>query len=188
MMSDGTIQIILAIIALFGGGGLTIIANRRKIRAEVAKTEAEAEAIRTKAEAEADRIKAEAAKIISDMTTEILAEYRLRNDELESLLDDVKLEMTEIKAEMAEQDKLYRQEQALQDQAIENANAQILKLELLNIIYVSQIRSSGIEPLIEPSKIRSISIEDLRDIAQSVSNTDRRRQEAINRQEAERDE
>ena len=176
MMSEETFQIILAIIALFGGGGgLTVIANRRKTRAEAAKINAEAEAIKTKAEAEAARVKADAIKAIIGANKEILGEYRLRNDELERQLNGVKLDV-----------KNLIEEQKLQDLAIENMNAKILKLELLNIIYVSQIRSFGVEPRVGPGEIGSISIEELRDIARSLIRIDRRKKKADD-QEAKRD-
>lgn len=174
-------EIILALIGtLLGGSGIitaivTAVINRKKTRAE------------------AEKNQADAAKIITDATKEILGEYRQRNDELEEELAGLKKDFRNLREKQAEAeaeltrrdkqyrteldelDKKYRAEQALQDNAIENTNAKVLKLELLNVIYVSQIRSLGVKPLVDPSEIASISVDDLRNIARGLINIEERR-------------
>ena len=186
MIAEGTTQIVLAIIAMLGGGGgLVAILNRRKIRAEATKTNAEADAVKTKAEADAVKTKAEAAKIITDSMKEILGEYRKMNDEHEEEMAELKRDFLDLKsaltnttAEMAERETQYKQDQALQDLAIENVNAKILKLELLNVIYVFQIRSFGVEPLVKPNEIMSVSVEHLSNLARSLTDSDESRKAA----------
>lgn len=181
-------EIVLALIAtLLGSSGMitaiiTAMINRKKSRAEAEKIRAEAEKIRAEAQADTEKNRADAAKIITDATKEILGEYRLRNDELEGELSalkgdfrELRKDFDEVQAELITRDKQYQQEQALQDQAIENTNAMVLKLELLNIIYVSQIRSLGVEPIVEPTEIASISVDDLQNIAQGLSNIEGRK-------------
>ena len=165
--------LMIAIVAALGGSlGTAIIsaiANRRKAIAEAAKIESDADTNRIKSAAEAAKLKADATKIITDATKEILGEYRLRNDELENEIADLKCAFREFQAEAKKRDKQFRQEQALQDREIENTNAMVLKLQLVNEILMRQIRSLGIEPLISLSEIGAMTIQELRDISRSLA-------------------
>lgn len=64
----------------------------------------------------------------------------------------------------------------IQAAALENATAANLKQQLYSSIIVNQLRAAGFEPVIEPSEIDAMPVEDLRLIAESMSNVDRRRE------------
>jgi predicted RNase H-like nuclease (RuvC/YqgF family) len=167
-MSEAMIALV---IAALGGGTLTALisalANRRKTRADTAKTNADA------------------TKIITDATKEILGDYRKRNDELEedlaSLrqnLRELQEELRETRRELKETKQQYEQEQALQDVQIENTNAEILKLRLINEILTGQMKERGIVPLIDPRRFDNITVQELQDIVSSLRSIERRREEA----------
>jgi DNA-directed RNA polymerase subunit K/omega len=152
-------NIIIALIAAIGGGGLasiiTAVANRRKTSAEATQT---------------------LTKTITDATKELLSEYRQLNDDLQGDLEDLRTQVKLLQAELKETKAQYRQEQALQDKLIEATNAKVLKLELIHVINARQMRATGIEPLVAPGRVDSITLQELRDIAEGLANIENRRE------------
>lgn len=64
----------------------------------------------------------------------------------------------------------------VQAHAIENLTAKNLKLQVLVSILTNQLRTAGFEPIIDPAQIESIEVDELRLIAESLSNVERRRE------------
>lgn len=125
---------------------------------------------RRRARAEADKIKAEAdntrvstiLKIVDELQEE-LAEGRDRFREYRQTTDETIANlMTELK---------------VQEKAIDNLEAVALKYQLVLSILIMQLRQSGMEPLVDPQRISLMEIDDLRAIAQGMSNVEFRRQQ-----------
>ncbi len=64
----------------------------------------------------------------------------------------------------------------VQAHAIENLTAKNLKLQVLISILTNQLRAAGFEPVVDPARIESIEVDELRLIAESLSNVERRRE------------
>lgn len=152
-MTDGLLAIILALIAVVSGGIGSFISSwfsRRKTDAD-------------------------AASIITKAAQDLLGDYRKQADELEAENKKLKAEFRAYQQEVNEQLRQYRIEQGLQEKAIDNLQAKYRKLELALIINARQMRSMGIEPLISPGRLESITLDELRDMAESLSNIEERR-------------
>ena len=69
-----------------------------------------------------------------------------------------------------------RAELEVQAKAIENLTGQVLKYRLALVITVMQLRMAGFEPMIEPDKIDTMTVEELQLLAEGASNAEARRQ------------
>lgn len=78
--------------------------------------------------------------------------------------------------ELEEKNDHLEAELEVQAHAIENLTAKNLKLQVLVSILANQIRLRGVEPIIDPARIDSIEIDELRLVAESMLNVDRRRE------------
>ena len=91
-------------------------------------------------------------KLITEATGDLIEDYRKQADELHR---DVAVLRAESKALAA---------------ALENLKAQVLKYRLALVVTVIQLRMAGFEPLIDPAEIDTMSVEDLRLVAEGASN------------------
>lgn len=62
-----------------------------------------------------------------------------------------------------------------QEREIEQVNERLLKYQLILSIYLHQMRTQDIEPLISPEQWESITIQELRLIAEGLANIEKRR-------------
>ena len=83
--------------------------------------------------------------------------------------------------------KSLQHEVEIQAASLENATAANLKQQLYSSIIVNQLRAAGFEPVIEPSEIDTMAVDDLRLIAEAMSNTERRRDSLRKTQQLSRD-
>lgn len=123
------------------------------------------------------KVDADVAKIITDAAIELKQEYKAQADEIQERYTALKVDYAALRDEV----KRLKLELELLEKAIENANAKCLKKELVITINARHMRSIGIEPLIDPANLDSLMIEELRLIAESLSNIDKRRAEAYKR-------
>ena len=134
---------------------------------------------RRKTRAEAASLDANAAKTIVEMATQsardLVEDYKAQADE-----------ETERRRALAQEFREYREatdrklaeamaEIKAQETALDNLQAKHLKLELALQITVGQLRLAGHEPMIDPKEISTMSIADLRLVAQSTLNIQQRR-------------
>lgn len=113
------------------------------------------------------KVAAEVTKTLIDAAMELNREYKAQADDIQERYVALRDEVKRLKLELE-----------LLEKAIENANAKCLKKELGLVINVRQMRSIGIEPLIDPAGLDNLVIEKLRLIAESLSNIDERRAQA----------
>lgn len=131
---------------------LTMAFNRKKTSAEADKAQAEAEDTRV----------GTAIKLVNELQEQLtesnnrFREYRQSTDETIANL------MTELH---------------VQEKAIDNLEAKSLKYQLVLSILIMQLRQSGLEPLVDPQQIDMMETDDLRAIAQGMSNVEFRRQQ-----------
>jgi predicted nuclease with TOPRIM domain len=118
-----------------------------------------------------------AAKKLVDELQEDVSRLRQERSEitkkLEETEDRLKAETNALKAELKE----LKAEFTAQENAIDNLQANALKYQLVLSITVLQLRQLGLEPLIPPDEIDIMDIDDIRLIAQGLSNVEQRRQE-----------
>jgi hypothetical protein len=115
-------------------------------------------------EAAAHKTHADTTKLFTDSMKNLISDYRVQTDELQ--------------ARIVRQDERIKELQdnfELLESHLENTNAMVMKLKLVNSIFVMQLRGAGFEPWIEPSEIESKNIDDLMRIADALTNIDRRR-------------
>jgi septal ring factor EnvC (AmiA/AmiB activator) len=107
-----------------------------------------------------------AAKKLVDELQEDVARLRQEREDITQRLKETENKLTELRADFS-----------AQENAIDNLQANALKYQLVFSITVLQLRQFGLEPLIAPDKIDTMSIDDIRLIAQGLSNVEHRRQE-----------
>ena len=107
-----------------------------------------------------------AAKKLVDELQEDVARLRQEREDITQRLKEAENRLVELRADFA-----------AQENAIDNLQANALKYQLVLSITVLQLRQLGLEPLIAPDKIDTMSIDDIRLIAQGLSNVEQRRQE-----------
>ena len=107
-----------------------------------------------------------AAKKLVDELQEDVARLRQEREDITQRLKEAENRLIELRADFA-----------AQENAIDNLQANALKYQLVLSITVLQLRQLGLEPLIAPDKIDIMSIDDIRLIAQGLSNVEQRRQE-----------
>ena len=113
---------------------------------------------------------ASVADSLTDTALDIAKDARLEAGRYKTELEEYQ-QKTDLKIQSLET------ELEIQATAINNLQGKNLKLQLVITILVHQLRLQNIAPLIEPSEIESISIEDLRLIVDSTRNAERRLEE-----------
>lgn len=107
---------------------------------------------------------------IVDKYQQIAQTARSRVINLEKLFDDYKIKTD---ARLKEQEKDIK----CQEHEIEQVNERLLKYQLILSIYLHQMKSQSLEPLIGPEQWETTTIPELRLIADSLSNIEKRRYE-----------
>lgn len=133
---------------------VTSLVNRRKSSAETGKIQADTDSVRV----------GTALKLVDELQEE-LAEIRKRFQEYRQYTDEQIANLTA--------------EARAQEVAIDNLTAKTLKYQMVLSILIMQLRQGGLEPLVDPDEIDTMKIDDLRTIAQGMSNVERRRQERL---------
>ncbi len=143
--------LLLIVTLLIGGGGIgaliTALTNARK-----AKTDSE------------NSIATTAIQIMKQTLENTVTPLNQRVDELEAGTRDLKTENKDLKEQIEEQQK-----------AIDEIHAEFNKLQLAFVVNESYIRALGHKPPIELTSLADIKADDLRDIAMSMKNIERRR-------------
>lgn len=159
-MSDQLITIILAVISSgLLSGGLTAWISRRERQAQ-----AESTMVGT-------------ARGLIDELQEQLKETKADRQTIRNEFIEHRKECAEYRRQTDVQIKELEAELKVQETAIENQGAQLLKYQFALIILSAQLRAAGYEPVIDLSKVDSMNTEDLRLIADATVNIERRRQE-----------
>src|SRR3972149_4400393 len=104
-----------------------------------------------------------AAKKLVDELQEDVARLRQEREDITQRLKEAENRLVELRADFA-----------AQENAIDNLQANALKYQLVLSITVLQLRQLGLEPLIPSDKIDTMSIDDIRLIAQGLSNVEQR--------------
>lgn len=78
-------------------------------------------------------------------------------------------------ARLEKTEKELRAELEAMAAAVENLTGQVMKYRLALTITVMQLRMAGFEPMIDPSKIDTMSVDELRLVAEGASNAETRR-------------
>ena len=140
-------NIIILAVALLSSGIIGTLLKSRKTSAEV------------------DKTIVEQAKTLVDELQEERKVGREDREELRRELRHLQAEIKQLKAELK-----------AQEVAIGNLTARAMKYQLALTITIRQLRLAGFEPMIEPSKIEAMEVEEMRTIAEGLSNVDQRRQ------------
>ena len=151
---------ITILIALLGSGVIVAWFNRRKTSAET------------------DKTIVEQAKTLVDELQEERNAGNLERQELRKERDDLRQQFREFQEATEQKIKQLETEMKVQELAIGNLTARAMKYQLALTITIRQLRLTGLEPMIEPGKIDAMKVEEMRIIAEGLSNVDRRRQNA----------
>jgi len=106
--------------------------------------------------------KADINQTITEAAHNLVGDYRELADRLETTEKELRAEL-EVMAS-----------------AVENLTGQVMKYRLALTITVMQLRMAGFEPMIDPSTIDTMSVDDLRLISEAASNAESRRQDTLN--------
>ena len=163
-MPEPYLTIVLAIV---GSGVLTTILtaviNRKQSKAQMSDT------------------LVEAAKKLVDEHQEDLARIRQERKEDQNSFAQYKKEAADefaaYKKETTTKIHELEAELEIQENAIDNLVMKTGKYQLYISIIVNQLRTIGLEPVIDPGDIEGMKIEDMRLIAEGASNVERRRRE-----------
>jgi len=158
-----TEQYLTILLALIGSGAITALVtsflNRRHTSAVTQ-----------------DVLVGAAKKLVDELQEDIARLHQERGDvtqKLKETEDRLKAETDILKAEL----KGLKAEFTAQENAIDNLQANALKYQLVLSITVLQLRQLGLEPLIPPDEIDTMDIDEIRLVAQGLSNVEQRRQE-----------
>lgn len=124
---------------------------------------------RRRSQAESDKIRAETEDTRVNTALKLVDELQDQLTEGNSRFRDYRQTTDETIAKMMTELKV-------QEKAIDNLTAKTLKYQLVLSILIMQLRQGGLEPLVDPQEIEMMKIEDLRIIAQGMSNVEERRQ------------
>lgn len=158
MTPDLIMTIIVALIGAVGGGIGVAWLNRDKTRAEAAGALTEG-----------------TIKLLNELQEERAADRRTMEGQRERI-DGFDATLTEIRWIYDDQIEQLKAELNIQASAIENLNAENLKLQMIIQIYVQQLRERGIEPVVEPGNLSGLTIKQLRRVLDGYSNINRRRE------------
>ncbi len=153
-------NIIPIVVALFGSGIIVALLNRKKTSAETGKT-----------------IVDQAKTLVDELQEERKAGKEERV-ELRQERDELREQLRRFQETTAKEIKQLQAELKVQEVAINNLTAKAMKYQLALTITIRQLRLAGFEPMIEPSRIDAMGVEEMRTIAEGLSNVDQRRQRA----------
>jgi hypothetical protein len=144
------------VVAIVSSNGITILltwlVNRHRSTVEAAKIRAETD----------DTKVGTALRLVDELQEARLEDNQRFRDYRQATDEKIAGLMTELK---------------VQEKAIDNLEAQNLKYQLVLSILLMQLRQGGLEPLIDPQKIDLIEVDDLKIIAQGLSNVETRRRQ-----------
>lgn len=129
-----------------------------------------------------DKTRADAAGMLTDGTVKLLNEIqeeraadRLRIEQQRQRIDNFDATLDEIRRIYDERIERLETEIEIQANAIENLNGENLKLQAVIRVYVQQLWERGIEPIIDPDRISSVTVKELNRILAGYKSINQRR-------------